>query len=131
MLCKHAPCDAGQLVSQSCSQHVMVQPLSRGGKPRSKAVLHPVPWSQQNDASGLHEEHAKVAIAAFGDAPEDRSITCRYLLGDQAEPSSKIAATRECSSISDRSDDGAGTAWFQFAERCCNQLSRCAPTTKT
>src|SRR6185369_15050100 len=54
----------------------MVQPLSRGGQPRSIAVLHPIPWPQQNDASGLHEEHAKVAIAAFGDAPQDRSITC-------------------------------------------------------
>ena len=46
----------------------MVQPLSRGGKPRSKAVLHPVPWPKQNDAGGLQEEHAKVAIAAFGQA---------------------------------------------------------------
>jgi hypothetical protein len=85
----------------------MVQPLSRGGKPRSKAVLHPVPWPKQNDAGGLQEEHAKVAIAAFGDASENRSITCGYLLGYQAEPSSKIAATREGSSIADRSDDGA------------------------
>src|SRR6201987_2604414 len=25
----------------------MVQPLSRGGKPRFIAVLHPVPWPQQ------------------------------------------------------------------------------------
>jgi hypothetical protein len=81
--------------------------LSRSGKPRSKAVLHPVPWSQQNDASGLHEEHAKVAIAAFGDAPQDRSITCRYLLGDQTEPCRKIAAACEGNSIADRGDDGA------------------------
>src|SRR5246127_5598129 len=78
----------------------MVQPLSRGGKPRSKAVLHPVPWPKQ-------KERAKIAIAAFGDASENRSITCGYLLRNQAEPSSKIAATRECSSIADRSDDGA------------------------
>jgi hypothetical protein len=86
----------------------MVQPLSRGGKPRSKAVLHPVPWSKQNDTGGLQEEHAKVAIAAFGDALEDRSITCGYLLGDQTtEPSSKIAAACEGSSIADRGDDGA------------------------
>jgi hypothetical protein len=85
----------------------MVQPLSRGGKPRSIAVLHPVPWPQQNDASGLHEEHAKVAIAALGDTPEDGSITCGYLLGDQTEPSSKIAAACEGSSIADRGDDGA------------------------
>src|SRR6516225_9949404 len=69
----------------------MVQPSSRGGKPRSKAVLHPVPWPKQNDTGGLQEEHAEIAIAAFGDAPEDRSITCRYLLGDQTESSSKIA----------------------------------------
>jgi hypothetical protein len=27
--------------------------LSRGGKPRSKAVLHPVLWPKQNDAGGL------------------------------------------------------------------------------
>jgi len=85
----------------------MVQPLSRGGKPRSKAVLHPVPWPKQNDAGGLHEEHAKVAIAALGDTPEDRSIPCGYLLWDQTEPSSKISAACEGSSIADSSDDGA------------------------
>jgi hypothetical protein len=81
--------------------------LSRRGKPRSKAVLHPVPWPKQNDTGGLQEEHAKVAIAAFGDAPEDRSITCGCLLGDQTEPSSKIAAACEGCSIADRGDDGA------------------------
>ena len=70
-------------------------------------MLHPVPWPQQNDASGLHEEHAKVAIAALGDTPEDRSITCGYLLWDQTEPSSKIAAACEGTSITDRGDDGA------------------------
>src|SRR5215831_21394946 len=94
----------------------MVQPLSRGGKPRSKAVLHPVPWPKQNDTGGLQEEHAEIAIAAFGDAPEDSSITCRYLLGDQAEPSSKIAATCKGSPITDRGDDGArddrAYAWY-------------------
>src|SRR5262249_43515125 len=85
----------------------MVQPLSRSGKPRSKAVLHPVPWPQQNDAGRLQEERAKVAIAAFGDAPENRSIACGDLLGYQAEPSSKITAACEGRSIADRSDDGA------------------------
>src|ERR1700747_2329812 len=85
----------------------MVQPFSRGGKPRTKDVLHLVRWPKQNDAGGRQEERAKVAIAAFGDASENRSITCGYLLGYQAEPSSKIAATREGSSIADRSDDGA------------------------
>jgi hypothetical protein len=107
MLHKHAPCDAGQLVSQSCSQRIIVQPLSRSGKPRSKAVLHPIPWPKQNDTGRLQEEHTKVAIAAFGDAPGNRSITCGYLLGYQAEPSSKIAATCEGSPITDRGDDGA------------------------
>jgi hypothetical protein len=85
----------------------MVQPLSRRGKPRSKAVLYPVPWPQQNDTGGLQEEHAKVAIAALGDASEDRSITCGYLLGDQTEPSSKVAAACKGCSIADRGDDGA------------------------
>ena len=60
----------------------MVQPLSRGGKPRSKAVLHPIPWPKQNDVGGLQEEHAKVAIAAFGDTSENRSITYGDLLGE-------------------------------------------------
>src|SRR5262249_17222957 len=86
---------------------IMVQPLSRGGKPRSKAVLHPVPWPQQNDAGRLQEERAKVTIAAFGDAPENRPITCGDLLGDQTQPSSKITAACEGRSIADRSDDGA------------------------
>src|SRR5215468_6826651 len=85
----------------------MVQPLCRRGKPRSKAVLHPVLWPKQNDTGGLQKEHPKVAIAAFGDAPEDRSITGRYLLGDQTEPSSKIAAACERCSIADRGDDSA------------------------
>src|ERR1700756_3881559 len=85
----------------------MVQPVGRRGKPRSKAVFHPVPWPQQNDTGGLQEEHAKVAIAALRDAPEDRSITGGYLLWDQPEPRRKIAATCEGSSIADRGDDGA------------------------
>jgi len=97
--------------------------LSRSGKPRSKAVLHPVPWSQQNDASGLHEEHAKVAIAAFGDAPQDRSITCRYLLGDQTEPCRKIAAACEGNSIADRGDDGARDD-RTYARYCHQMLTR-------
>src|SRR5215475_1599466 len=85
----------------------MVQPLSRRDKPRSKAVLHPVLWPKQNDPSRLQEEHAKVAIATFGDAPEDRSIACGYLLGDQAEPSSKLATACEGCPVADRGDDGA------------------------
>src|SRR5215467_8658796 len=98
----------------------MVQPVSRGGKPRSKAVLHPVPWPKQNDAGGLQEERAKVAIAAFGDASENRSITCGDLLRYQAEPSSKIAATCEGSSIADRSDDG--TRDDRTDARYCHQV---------
>jgi len=103
----------------------MVQPLSRGGKPRSKAVLHPVLRPKQNDTGGLQEEHAKIAIAAFGDAPEDRSITCGYLLRDQTEPSSKIAAACEGSSIADCGDNGArddrAYAWYrrQMPTRLC------------
>jgi hypothetical protein len=95
----------------------MGQSLNRRGKPRSKAVLHPVRWPQQNDASDLKEEHAKVAIATLGDTPEGRSITSEYLLGDQTEPSSKIAAACEGSSIADRGDDGARDdrtyAWYR------------------
>src|SRR5215831_19328915 len=98
----------------------MVQPLSRGGKPRSKAVLHPVPWPQQNDTGGLQEEHAEIAIAAFGDAPEDRSITGGYLLGNQTEPSSKIAAACERCSIADRGDDGARDD--RTYSRYCHQM---------
>ena len=88
-------------------------------------MFHPVPWPQQNDTGGLQEEHAKVAIAALGDTPEDRSITCRYLLWDQAKPSSKIATTCEGSSIADRGDDGARDdrtyAWYrhQMPTRLC------------
>src|ERR1700745_2891877 len=65
----------------------MVQPLSRGGKPRSIAVLHLVPWPQQNDASGLHEEHAKVAIAALGDTPGSPVDICLGTRPSQAEKS--------------------------------------------
>src|ERR1700757_81381 len=98
----------------------MVQPLSRSGKPRSKAVLHPIPWPKQNDTGRLQEERAKVAIAAFGDTPENRSITCGYLLGYQAEPSSKIAATCEGSPITDRGDDGARDD--RAYARYCNKM---------
>src|SRR5215469_15539667 len=98
----------------------MVQSMGRGGEPRSKAVPHPVLWPQQNDTGRLQEEHAKVAIAAFGDAPENRSITCGHLLGYQAEPSGKTAATCEGSPIADRGDDGArddrAYAWY------CHQM---------
>ena len=52
-------------------------------------MLHPVPWSQQNDASGLHEEHAKVAIAALGDTPEDRSIPVDICFGTRPSQAAK------------------------------------------
>jgi hypothetical protein len=70
-------------------------------------VLHPIRRSQQHNTGGLHEEHAKVAVAALGDAPEDRSITSGHLLRNQTEPGSKITPTCEGRSIADRRDNGA------------------------
>ena len=59
---------------EHCDAAVLLRP-----QPRSKAMLCPVCWSEQNNASALHEQRAQVAIAALADAPKDRPVTCRHL----------------------------------------------------
>src|SRR6185295_12234959 len=44
---------------------------------------------------GLHEQHAQVAIAAFGYLAQDRAIPRRELPRDQPKPSCEVAALVE------------------------------------
>src|SRR5208282_1137971 len=44
----------------------------------------------------------QVAVASFGDAPEDGAVSGRHLLGDEPDPGRKISSSRECSTTADR-----------------------------
>jgi hypothetical protein len=50
----------------------------------------------QHNPRRLHEQDPQVAIAAFRYLAEDRAVPGRDLLGDQPQPSSEVAAFREC-----------------------------------
>ena len=71
--------DPRQLIGERSCQNIVMQLFCCGREPRSKAMLCPVCWSEQNNASALHEQRAQVAIAALADAPKDRPVTCRHL----------------------------------------------------
>ncbi len=79
-----------------------MQTPRRSRKPRSKAMLGPPRRSKQNGAGTLYEQHAQIAISAFGDAAKDRTITRRHLLRHQTKPSSKITPFRKGGPIADR-----------------------------
>src|SRR4051794_35156011 len=55
----------------------------------------PVRRPQQNNPGCLDEEHAQVAVAAFGDASEDSPVSGRHLFGHEAEPSRIIPPSRK------------------------------------
>ena len=52
------PGDASQLVSERGCQNIMMQPLRRGRKPRSKAMSCPICRSEQDHPGALHEQRA-------------------------------------------------------------------------
>jgi hypothetical protein len=85
------PGDPRQLVGERGCQNIVMQPLSCGCEPRSKAVFCPICRSKQNNASALHEQRAQIAIAALCNAAEDRPISRRHLLRHEAEPGGKVA----------------------------------------
>src|SRR5436190_3578961 len=80
---QNRPSDARQLIGERSRQNIGMQPFRRGCEPRSKTMLCPVRWSEQNNAGALHEQHAQVAIAPLADATKDRSVTRRHLLWHQ------------------------------------------------
>src|SRR4029077_5486953 len=80
------PRDARQLVSERGCQNIVMQPLRRGRKPRSKAMSCPICRSEQDHPGALHEQCTEIAISALADVPKDRPITGRHLLRHEAEP---------------------------------------------
>ena len=52
------PRDARQLVSERGCQNIVMQPLRRGCKPRSKAMSCPICRSEQNHPGALYEQCA-------------------------------------------------------------------------
>src|SRR5580658_490521 len=79
-----------------------MQALSGAREPDPEAVLRPARRPHQNDSGALHEEHTQVTVAAFGDAPEDSSVSGRHLLRHKPEPGRKIPSSRECPATADR-----------------------------
>src|SRR6476660_7249913 len=84
-----------------------MQALNGANEPGSKAVLRPVRRPHQNDPGCLDEEHAQIAVAALGEAPEDSPVSSRHLFGHEAEPSRIIPPSRKGRSIADRGNHGA------------------------
>jgi hypothetical protein len=103
-MCEHGPSDPCQLVGESCGQNVRMQALSGANEPDPEAVLRPACRPQQNDPGCLDEEHAQVAVATLGDAPEDSSVSGRHLFGHETDPCRKIPPFCECRATADRRD---------------------------
>src|ERR1700740_3149967 len=80
-----------------------MQALNGANEPGSKAVLRPVRRPHQNDPGCLDEEHAQIAVAALGEAPEDSPVSGRHLFGHEAEAGGKGTALGKGGSIGDRS----------------------------
>src|SRR6266513_1486073 len=111
LLCQHGPSDPRQLVGESRGQHVRMQAHSGASEPDPEAVLRPVRRPQQNDPGCLDEEHAQVAVAALGDAPEDGSVSRRQLLRDETNPGRKIPPFGECRAAADRCNHCTRDDW--------------------
>src|SRR5215831_794199 len=96
-LVENCPGDAGKLVGERNRQHVVVEALSCGLDPRLQPIAVPMLWPDldQHDPGRLNEQTAQIAIAAPGDAAEDRAVAGRYLFRHQPEPGTEVAALRE------------------------------------
>src|SRR3954447_5974819 len=92
---QHAPRNAGELVGQCRSDDVVMHALGGSLQPPAEAVLGPIGWPQQHDPSRLHEQHAKIAIPALGDAAEDGAIAGRDLSWYETEPGTEVAPALE------------------------------------
>lgn len=101
---KHAPRNARELVGQSCSQNVVMEPPRRGAQPSVKAKLGSAPWLRQYSAHPNNEERSHVLVATLAKSTEHRSIASGELFWHQAEPGPKVAALREGCAIADRGD---------------------------
>src|SRR5262249_35811698 len=80
-------------------------------EPRLEPVTIPALRLDQYSPSGLNEQNTQVAVAAFRYLAKDGAVAGRDLLGDQPQPSSEVAAFRECVSSADRSHHRAGDDW--------------------
>src|SRR5262249_43260963 len=93
---QHAPGDARQLVGERDRKLVVMHARCGGLDPALEAVAFPGLGPQPKDnARRLHEEHAQVAITAFGDATEQSTTTRRHLPWHQSEPGAEVAALAE------------------------------------
>src|SRR6266566_5007600 len=105
---KNAPRDAGQLVGERDGEHVVVQPLLGRLEPGLEPVALPALGLDQHDPRRLDEQDPQVAIAALADIAENGVIPSRDLLGDEPEPSGKVATFGECIPGANRSHHRAG-----------------------
>src|SRR6185436_2980893 len=93
---QHAPGDTRELVGKRDRKLVVMHARCGGFDPTLEAVAFPGLGSQPQDhARRLHEEHAQVAIAALGDAAQQRTTTGRHLLWHQSEPGAEVASFAE------------------------------------
>src|SRR6266480_511486 len=105
---KNAPSDAGQLVGKRDREHVVVQPLLGRLEPGLEPVALPALGLDQHNPCRLDEQDPQVAIATLRDLAENGAIPSRDLLGDEPEPSGKVATFGECIPGANRSHHRAG-----------------------
>src|SRR6516164_7183574 len=90
-----APRNASELVGERDGEDVVMQPLLGRFEPRLEPVTIPALRPDQYSPSGLNEQNAQVAVAAFRYLAEDGAVASRDLLGDQPQPGGEVAAFRE------------------------------------
>src|ERR1700730_5763 len=108
---KDAPSNAGELVGERDGEDVVMQPLLGRLEPRLEPVALPALGLDQHNPCCLHEQDTQVAIATFRYLAEDGAVAGRDLLGDEPQPSSEVAAFRECIARADCGHHRAGDDW--------------------
>lgn len=87
---QNAPCGSCQFVGERDSRLVSRHSRHSSGQPCTKAEVRPSGPPHHDHLCGLHEEHAKVSAAAFGNPPEDGSAPRAVLCRHEAKPCRKI-----------------------------------------
>src|ERR1700687_3433 len=101
---EHTPSDTGDFVGERNRQLETIESPGCRLDPGFEAMLLPALRAEENGTGCLDEQHPQVAIAAFGDGPEDRAPARRHLSRHETEPSTEISALGEHVAPADRGD---------------------------
>ena len=103
------PDDASELVGERDGGLVVAAGLFELEGPSSEAIgMGRFLGVPEDGASAVDEEHAKVGVAALGDAAEVTGETARVFARGEAEVAGEVAAGRKATNIADEGDEGGG-----------------------